>query len=162
MQIKNIFYKFFLLVAFVFCFTGCVKKENTENLTSTVSVEKIIEENNKYYSKEDVALYIEKFNKLPPNYLTKRKAKALGWNPKEGNLWEVTDKAVIGGDYFGNYEEKLPESSYRECDVNYKGGKRNSERLIYDDKGNIYYTKDHYNSFERIENDNNWCKWIYK
>ncbi|MFR2716454.1 MAG: ribonuclease domain-containing protein [Anaerococcus obesiensis] len=75
--------------------------------------------------------------------MTKNEAKKLGWIPKKGNLWEVTDKGVIGGDYFGNFENKLPEANYKECDVNYFGGRRGGERLIYDEDFNIFYTKDH-------------------
>lgn len=74
----------------------------------------------------------------------------LGWSPKDGNLWDVTDRAVIGGDYFGNFEGNLPEGNYKEADVNYKGGRRGAERIVFDEDTNIYYTKDHYETFERI------------
>ena len=57
---------------------------------------------------------------------------------------------MIGGDYFGNFEGNLPEADYREADVNYKGGRRGAERIIFDEDTNIYYTKDHYETFERI------------
>lgn len=109
-----------------------------------------IDENKAYYKMEDVANYIHFFNKLPKNYMTKNEAKARGREPKKNNLWEVTDKAVIGGDHFGNYEKILPEASYREADVNYQGGARGPERLVYDKDGNVFYTKDHYETFERI------------
>lgn len=33
--------------------------------------------NKAYYSKDDVALYIHTYGKLPPNYLTKDQAKSL-------------------------------------------------------------------------------------
>jgi guanyl-specific ribonuclease Sa len=58
----------------------------------------------------------------------------------------------IGGDYFGNYEGLLPEGKYRECDIDYDGGYRGEERLIYTTQGDlyIYYTDDHYESFELI------------
>ena len=35
-------------------------------------------------------------------------------------------------------------------DINYKGGYRGAERIIYSSDGLIYYTNDHYNSFEEI------------
>ena len=55
----------------------------------------------------------------------------------------------IGGDYFGNREGLLPEGeSYRECDIDYAGGYRGAERLVYStDDWDIYYTEDHYESF---------------
>ena len=57
----------------------------------------------------------------------------------------------IGGDRFGNYEGTLPDGSYHECDLNTRGAdKRGAERLVYADDGRIYYTADHYESFEEI------------
>ena len=63
---------------------------------------------------------------------------------------KVTDHGVIGGDRFGNYEGQLPKKKnrkYYECDVNYDGGHRGAERLIYSSDGLIYYTGDHYETF---------------
>ena len=71
----------------------------------------------------------------------------------EGNLWEVADGMCIGGDIFGNREGLLPEENervYYECDVNYAGGFRGSERVVFSDDGLIYYTGDHYESFEML------------
>ncbi len=106
-----------------------------------------------YRTDEDVALYLELFEELPPNYLTKAEAYDLGWVPEEGNLWEVTDEMTIGGDRFGNREGLLPESrgrQYYEADVNYYGGRRNAERLVYSNDGLIYYTSDHYASYTKL------------
>lgn len=103
-----------------------------------------------YSSPEDVALYLYTFDELPENYLTKAEARDLGWEASEGNLWEVTDEMLIGGDYFGNREGLLPEEDgrrYYEADVNYEGGYRGAERLVYSNDGLIYYTADHYDSF---------------
>lgn len=106
-----------------------------------------------YTSKEDVALYIHTFGHLPGNFLTKDKAEDLGWVSAEGNLWKVTDHMSIGGDYFGNYEKKLPQQKgrkYYECDINYNGGPRGAERIIFSNDGLIFYTEDHYNTFEQL------------
>ncbi len=104
-----------------------------------------------YYTADDVAYYLYTYAELPSNYITKKEAEALGWVSSKGNLWEVAEGAVIGGDRFGNYEGLLPKGmSYTECDVNYEGGYRNGERLVFDEDGNIYYTADHYASFEQM------------
>ena len=57
---------------------------------------------------------------------------------------------AIGGDTFGNREGLLPEEDgriYYECDVNYEGGYRGGERIVFSSDGLIYYTDDHYESF---------------
>lgn len=54
------------------------------------------------------------------------------------NLWKVTDKMFIGGDVFGNREGSLPKKGgrkYYECDINYKGGFRGSERIVNSNDG---------------------------
>lgn len=115
-------------------------------------VEKEITEDGHYTNPDDVADYLHLYGKLPGNYLTKQEAKDLGWISTEGNLWDVSDQMSIGGDHFGNYEGLLPELAgrkWQECDVNYSGGYRGAERLVYSNDGWIYYTEDHYESFER-------------
>ena len=112
-----------------------------------------IDEDGYYSTPEDVALYIHTYDELPDNYLTKEEARELGWEASEGNLWEVTDEMLIGGDYFGNREGLLPEEDgrdYFEADVNYEGGYRGAERLVYSNDGLIYYTDDHYDSFQQL------------
>ena len=99
----------------------------------------------------EVALYLHLYGHLPDNYLTKQEAEALGWDSSRGNLWEVAPGCCIGGNRFGNYEGALPDADGRkwyECDVNYEGGYRGAERLLYSSDGLIYYTADHYETFE--------------
>ena len=104
-----------------------------------------------YYDTADVAAYLHTYGQLPPNYLTKAQARALGWDADKGNLWDVTDRGCIGGDVFTNREGHLPEpADYHECDVNYQGGFRGADRLIYDGGGAIYYTGDHYQTFTQL------------
>lgn len=112
-----------------------------------------VEEDGIYSTPDLVAAYIHTFHKLPSNFITKNEASKLGWNSKEGNLWDVTDEMSIGGDRFGNYEKLLPDKKGRtwyECDVNYNGGYRGGERIVYSDDGLIYYTDDHYESFTQL------------
>ena len=110
-------------------------------------------EEEKYTSKEDVALYLHLFGHLPANFITKKEARELGWVSKEGNLGKVAPGKSIGGDYFGNYEGLLPEKkgrSYYECDIDSSGGYRGAKRIIYSNDGWIYYTEDHYETFEEL------------
>ena len=120
--------------------------ETPENQELPESVEK----DGSYTSPEDVAEYIHNFGTLPKNFITKKEAQALGWDSSKGNLWDVAPNKSIGGDYFGNYEGLLPEGNYHECDVNYAGGYRGAERIIYSDDGSIYYTNDHYQTFTQL------------
>lgn len=118
-----------------------------ENIGST------IKEDGLYSTPEEVAEYIHLYNKLPQNFITKKEATDLGWDSNKGNLWEVTDKMSIGGNSFGNREGLLPKAEnrkYFECDVNYEGGFRGSERIVYSNDGLIFYTKDHYKTFEQL------------
>ena len=106
-----------------------------------------------YTSIEEVALYLHLYGTLPDNFITKGEAFALGWEPREGNLWEVAPGMSIGGDRFGNRERRLPEKAgrqYYECDVNYQGGFRGPERIVYSNDGLVFYTPDHYETFERL------------
>ena len=120
-------------------------------LSACTNVEFKVERDKAYSSKDEVALYIHTFNELPPNYLTKDEANVLGWDAEKGNLWDVSDKMSIGGDRYYNREGLLPENKrYFECDIDYNGGYRGAKRLVYSVDGWIYYTSDHYDSFELL------------
>lgn len=128
-------------------------EESTENNEDLPVEGKDIHEEGLYTSPEDVAMYIHLYNKLPLNFITKKEAIELGWDSEEGNLWEVTEQMSIGGDVFGNREGKLPKKDGRkwyECDVNYHGGYRGAERIVFSNDGLIYYTDDHYETFTKI------------
>lgn len=112
-----------------------------------------VDEDGVYTTPDLVAAYIHTFHKLPSNFITKNEASKLGWVSSKGNLWDVTDQMSIGGDKFGNYEGLLPKATGRqwyECDVNYHGGYRGSERILYSNDGLIYYTDDHYKTFTQL------------
>lgn len=133
-----------------------VKTQEMETLeTETLETETAaaVMEDGTYSSKEEVALYLHLYGHLPDNYLTKKEAQALGWEPSKKNLWEVAPGMSIGGDRFGNYEGLLPEAKgrqYYECDIDYDGGGRNAKRIIFSNDGLIFYTGDHYGSFELL------------
>lgn len=133
--------------------TSTPEPTSTPTPEPTKSPLELVEEDGVYSTPELVAAYIHTFHKLPSNFITKNEASKLGWNSKEGNLWDVTDEMSIGGDKFGNYEGLLPKAKGRqwyECDVNYYGGYRGAERILYSNDGLIYYTDDHYESFTQL------------
>ncbi|MBR3243670.1 MAG: ribonuclease [Parasporobacterium sp.] len=111
--------------------------------------EATIDENGTYTSKDDVALYLHVYGRLPKNFMTKKEAKKLGW--EGGSLERFAKGMCIGGDHFGNYEGILPRGNYYECDIDTLGKKsRGAKRIIYSDDGRIYYTDDHYETFELL------------
>lgn len=162
---KKLAKQLLLVLAIIICFmTGCAgatddyddsattqTTQETELTEETSGIQ--IEEDGRYTSKEEVAAYLNTYGHLPDNYITKEEAKELGWNSKEGNLWEVAPGMSIGGDYFGNYEEILPEEEgrdYHECDIDTDGSYRGAKRIVYSNDGLIYYTEDHYETFELL------------
>lgn len=113
-----------------------------------------IDEGGSYSSKEEVARYLHTYGRLPDNYITKEEARKLGWDSREGNLWEVAPGKSIGGSRFGNYEGMLPQEAgreYFECDIEYSGGRRGAKRIVYSNDGLVYYTEDHYRTFEELK-----------
>ena len=128
-------------------------EEETEQEQQDQQEEATIDENGTYSDPYLVAEYLHTYNKLPPNFITKKEASNLGWQSDKGNLWDVTDKMSIGGDKFGNREGLLPKKDgrvYYECDVNYEGGYRGAERIVFSNDGLIFYTEDHYKSFTQL------------
>lgn len=109
-------------------------------------------ENGSYTTKEDVALYIHTYGHLPDNFITKNEAQDLGWSGR--SLEPYAPGMCIGGDRFGNYEGLLPDAKGRrwtECDVDTLGaGSRGTQRIVFSNDGLIYYTEDHYESFELL------------
>lgn len=126
-------------------------------LAKTITVDAAdydVEAGGRYDTMEEVAIYLTFFDELPENYITKKEAQALGWDNRKGNLWKVADGCSIGGDRFGNYEGLLPDAKGRrwtECDIGFDGGYRNGKRIVFSNDGLIYYTDDHYASFDEIE-----------
>ena len=105
-----------------------------------------------YYDLVNVVLYLEIYDELPPNYITKSEAQRLGW--EGGSVEKYKEGAAIGGDSFGNREGLLPEAdgrSYTECDIDTNGySSRGSRRLVFSNDGLYFYTSDHYESFLEV------------
>ena len=119
---------------------------------SAIPEASMLDENDSYTTKEDVALYLHQYGHLPPNFITKKEAQALGWSG--GSLEPYAPGKCIGGSRFGNYEGLLPKAPgryYSECDINTLGkSKRGAERIVFSNDGLIFYSGDHYESFELL------------
>lgn len=108
-----------------------------------------LDPNGSYTSKNDVALYIYLYHRLPYNFVTKNQAEDLyGWSG--GSLSRYGK--CIGGDRFYNNEGKLPGGyTYYECDIDtLYSGSRGAKRLVFTYSGIVYYTSDHYRTFTRL------------
>ena len=102
---------------------------------------------------QQIVNYLEKYGKLPENFITKKEAQALGWDSWYNYVDEVAPGKSIGGDRFGNYERQLPSKKGRtwyECDANYRGKERGAERVLFSSDGLYYYTNDHYRTFTQM------------
>ena len=121
----------------------------TEESAPTEESETTLDPDGSYTTKEDVALYIHLYGKLPNNFISKKEAQSLGW--EGGSLEPYAPGMCIGGSYFGNNEGLLPEKKgrkYTECDIDTLGAKsRGAKRIVFSNDGLIYYTDDHYESF---------------
>lgn len=112
----------------------------TTLLTTTKPTLPPIDEDGIFDSKEDVALYIHTYGKLPQNYVTK-------------SQYNKSDRyQCVGGDRFMNREGRLPYGeTYYECDIDTYGiTSRGAKRLVWTKSGIVYYTGDHYVTFIQL------------
>ena len=133
------------------------EKTTSSSSIASKSIYEAVEESGLYTTKDSVAAYLCKFDKLPSNYVGKNEGKSL-YESKTGNSFSkwnfnpwTTLGVMIGGDVFENREGLLPNGSYHEADVDYSAKNRGTKRLIYQSDCVIYYTADHYESFDKLE-----------
>lgn len=137
--------------------SSSTSKDKSSSSESLKSIYEAVEESGLYTTKDSVAAYLCKFDKLPGNYITKDEAIALveeetgrefsKWN---FNPWTAFD-FMVGGDVYNNSEGLLPKGSYHEADVDYHDDSRGTKRLVYASDCVIYYTADHYKSFNLMD-----------
>lgn len=137
--------------------TKATETTKAAEVTTAPETERKLDRNGSYTSRDDVALYIHQYGKLPGNFITKAEAQKLGWSG--GSLEKYAPGKSIGGDRFGNYEGKLPKKSgrtYTECDIDPRGASaRGAKRIVFSNDGLIYYTDDHYNTFTLLYGNEN-------
>lgn len=129
-----------------------LENETTSEEAEDEREETDLAEDGVYSSKDDVARYLYLYGHLPSNFITKKEAEKLGWSG--GSLEPFAPNMCIGGSRFGNYEGLLPQKEgrvYTECDIDTLGAeKRGAKRIVFSNDGLIYYTEDHYKSFELL------------
>ena len=93
------------------------------------------------------------YNKqLPNNYISRTDAEQNGWKAGKWPSNFVPGKALTNGVYY-NSNNHLPESPGRiwyEADINYRTGKRNSQRIVWSNDGLVFVTYDHYETFYEV------------
>ena len=139
-------------------------KKNNSSSADIKSIFEAVQKFGEYTTRDSVAAYLCKFDKLPTNYVTQNEGKSL-YESRKGKTFDkwnfnpwTTIGVMIGGDKFNNYASNasnyhatLPEGSYHEADVEYSGKNRGTKRLVYQSDCVIYYTTDHYENFYRLE-----------
>lgn len=105
-------------------------------------------------AEKNVVSYLQQHHQLPDYFVTKKQARAAGWDARSGNLCQVLPGKAIGGDRFSNREHSLPAASgrvWREADINYHCGRRGADRVLFANDGLIYISRDHYKHVVRVE-----------
>ena len=164
MKTLKISFAFLFSALLVACSTPTVSDDESEEIEQTSSsdvskksIYEAVEESGLYTTKDSVAAYLCKFDKLPGNYVGKDEGISI-YESKTGktfskwnfNPW-TTLGVMIGGDVFDNREGLLPSGCYHEADVDYSAKNRGTKRLIYQSDCVIYYTADHYETFNKLE-----------
>ncbi len=132
-------------------------EKNNSSSADIKSIFEAVQEFGEYTTRDSVAAYLCKFDKLPTNYVTQNEGKSL-YESRKGKTFDkwnfnpwTTIGVMIGGDKFGNSEGILPKGTYHEADVEYSAKNRGTKRLVYQSDCVIYYTADHYESFSKLE-----------
>ena len=94
-----------------------------------------------YTTKEDVALYIHLYGRLPDNFITKKRP-AAGLDRRLPGAY--APGCCIGGSRFGNYEAccRRPTAAPGPSATSTPwGDSRGAERIVFSNDGLIYYTR---------------------
>ncbi len=111
-QILSLVLAVVLLAAIVFLPDfGATAPEATDPTIQTqpTQSEPELDPDGTYDTKDEVALYIHLYGKLPSNYMTKSEARKQGWS--SGALHQVIPGMCIGGDTFYNRDGQLPQKT---------------------------------------------------
>lgn len=119
----------------------------------TIKVMQTIRAGTATINRTDGADWTVKYRKnLSAYYVTKEYALEKGWKRGKWPSNFIPDKMITGGIY-DNDDGHLPASLGRiwyEADINYRTGKRNTQRVVWSNDGLIFVTYDHYKTFYEI------------
>lgn len=88
---------------------------------------------------------LKRESKLPDYYIEYKEAEKLRFKNFLGNLRIVAPDRMITRSVYNNRNGHLPSKEGRfwyEADINYKGGFRNGQRIIYSNDGLIFFSYD--------------------
>ncbi|XMB73187.1 ribonuclease domain-containing protein [Mycoplasmatota bacterium WC30] len=116
----------------------------------------IVTEDESYYTKKEVSLYILEYKKLPDNFIMKEEAT----NEFTSYYIAIEEGYNIGGDtfrYYGTIITMTSNTSLKECDIYINRDKvieqekRGTYRLVFSTDGSeVFYTRNHYVTFSRM------------
>ena len=147
-----------LLLAAVLLLSGCTanaagKKNRNKPTATATAVPEVTATPGPMDGAQALVDYLAEHGELPENFIRKKQAEELGWKTTYRYVGDIGEGITIGGDYFGNYEEKLPVvkgRKYYEADCFYEGGPRNEYRIIFSNDGHYWFTGDHYETFVEL------------
>ena len=106
-----------------------------------------------YNTKEEVAEYLHLYQHLPGNYKTKKEAQDAGWSGGSVERYTGEGTAIGGGPLRdpGGPPPQAQKPPNTQSDIDTVGKKsRGAKRIIFSNDGLVYYTEDHYNTFELL------------
>lgn len=89
---------------------------------------------------------------LPSYYISKEEAMAYEWKAGK-NLAHFASGKMLAMGIYENDNKHLPDAQNRiwyEADINYYGGKRNRQRIVWSNDGLMFVTYDHYETFIEV------------
>lgn len=102
--------------------------------------------------KDGADYWLKEYGELPDYYLTQEELKAMGW--KRGRIIsQVAPGKMVAKGQYQNRDGHLPSAPGRiwfEADINYSGGFRGRERILYSNDSLIFVTYNHYETFYEI------------
>ena len=89
---------------------------------------------------------------IPEYYISESDAILQGWKPGKAPSNFVPGKTITKGIYKNRngHLPQVPGRIWYEADINYKTGKRNTQRIVWSNDGLIFVTYDHYETFYEI------------
>lgn len=103
--------------------------------------------------KDGADWWLRHYGMLPDYYMAKQEAESKGWKSYLSKLDSIAPGMMITKRIFENRNGHLPLAPGRiwyEADINYTGGFRGLERILFSNDRLIFVTYDHYLTFYEI------------